>query len=94
MNENKPLMRCRKAFRCCQNLSSVVDQGIVWKLPLSCPDGNRHKEGMTLIQALLWNLRTCRSDAKGESQAEVPWSERVPMRNTGAESLVRALRVL
>jgi hypothetical protein len=34
MNANKPLMRCRKAFRCCQNLSSLVIQGIVWKLPL------------------------------------------------------------
>ena len=49
---------------------------------------------MTLIQAFVWNLGTCRSDAKGESRAEAPWSERVPMRSTGAESLVVAEKVL
>ncbi len=59
-----------------------------------CPGGNRHKEGMTLIQAFVWNLRTCRSDVKRESQAEAPWSERVSMRSTGAESLVVAMKVL
>jgi len=60
----------------------------------SCPDGNRHKEGMNLIQALIRNLGTCRSDAKRESQAEVPRSERVSMRSTGAESLVVARKEL
>ncbi len=34
------------------------------------------------------------SDAKGESRAEAPWSDRVPMRNTGAESFVVALKAL
>ena len=60
----------------------------------SCPDGNRHKEGMTLLQAYIRNLGTCRSDAKRESQAEAPWSERVSMRSSGAESLVVAEKVL
>jgi len=94
MNVNEPLMRCRNAEHCCQNLSSKPIQGLVWKSPLSCPDGNRHEEGMNLIQAFIWNLGTCRSDAKRESQAEAPWSERVSMRSTGAESLVVAAKVL
>jgi hypothetical protein len=50
--------------------------------------------GMTLIQAFVWNLGTCRSDAKGESQAEAPWSDRVPMRSTGADQLVVAMKSL
>ena len=94
MNTSEPLMRCRKAERCCQNLGAQAIQGLVWKLPLSCPGGSRHTEGMNLIQAFIWNLGTCRSDAKRESQAEAPWSERVSMRSTGAESLVVAVKVL
>jgi hypothetical protein len=94
MSESEPLMRCRNAYRRCQNLSSIAPQGLVWRLPSSCPDGNRHKEGMTLLQAFIWNLGTCRSDVKRESQAEAPWSERVSMRSTGAESLVVAKKIL
>ena len=40
--------------------------------PVSCLDGVRHKSGMTLIQALVWNVGTCRSDEKGETQVEDP----------------------
>ena len=86
MNASEPLMRCRNAYRCCQNLSSGAIQGSVWRLPFSCPGGNRHKEGMNLIQALAWNLGTCRSDVKRESQAEAPWSERVSMRTSDGRS--------
>ena len=94
MNASEPLMRCRNAYRCCQNLSSGATWGLVWRLPLSCPGGNRHIEGMTLIQAFVWNLGTCRSDVKGESQAEAPWSERVPMRSTGADQRVVVMKFL
>jgi hypothetical protein len=31
-----------------------------------CPSGIRHVDGAKLNQALVWNVRTCRSDAKGE----------------------------
>ena len=37
---------------------------------------------------------TCRSDVKGESQAVNLWSERVPMRSTGADQLVVAMKFL
>jgi hypothetical protein len=32
----------------------------------------RHKGGANLIQALVWNVGTCRSDDKGETQVEDP----------------------
>ena len=35
-------------------------------------NGSRHREGMNVIQALIWNMRTCRSDDKGEAQVETP----------------------
>jgi hypothetical protein len=32
----------------------------------------RHKGGANLIQALVWNVGTCRPDVKGEIQVEDP----------------------
>jgi hypothetical protein len=34
--------------------------------PEVCPSGIRHVGGAKLNQALVWNVRTCRSDAKRE----------------------------
>ena len=41
-----------------------------WARPVYGPTGIRHKGGVTLTQALVRNLGTCRSDAKGEIQAD------------------------
>jgi hypothetical protein len=38
-----------------------------------------------LIQALVWNVGTCRPDVKGEIQVEDPTRISVPMRGMGAE---------
>jgi hypothetical protein len=35
-------------------------------------DGVRHAGGVNLNQALVWNVGTCRSDVKGETQVEDP----------------------
>ena len=35
-------------------------------------DGLRHKDGVHLTQALMWNVGTCRSDVKGDAQVEAP----------------------
>ena len=40
--------------------------------PADCPSGVRHKSGVTLIQALVWNVGTCRPDGKGETQMRRP----------------------
>ena len=37
--------------------------------------GSRHRGGMNSIQALIRNMRTCRSDVKGEAQVEFPQGE-------------------
>jgi len=39
-------------------------------VPADCPTGTRHEGGVTLIQALVRNVGTCRPDVKGEVQAE------------------------
>lgn len=38
-------------------------RGTTW----SCPSGVRHVDGASPHQAFVWNVRTCRSDAKGEN---------------------------
>ena len=54
----------------------------------------RHKGGVNLSQALVWNVGTCRSDGKGETQSGGPMRVRVPMRDTGADQLVVVLKSL
>lgn len=35
-----------------------------------CSGGIRHKDGVNCMEALIWNIGTCRLDAKGKAQAE------------------------
>ena len=46
--------------------------GLVQGKPAYCLSGVRHRSGVTLIQALVWNVGTCRSDDKGEAQMRGP----------------------
>ncbi len=55
------------------------------------PDGVRCRGGMSLVQAVLRNTGTCRSNAKGETQVAKIIRVRVPMGNTGAEQAVVAV---
>ena len=68
--------------------------GSVQGKPAYCLNGVRHKDGVTLTQALVWNVGTCRSDGKGETRVEEPTRVRVPMRSTGTDQLVVALKFL
>ena len=63
-------------------------------MPVYCLGDIRHKGSANLIQALEWNVGTCRSDDKGETQVEDPTRVRVPMRDTGAEQSVVGGKVL
>ena len=49
---------------------------------------------MNVVQALVWNVGTCRLDVKGESSSRDPARARVPMQGTGADDSVVALKVL
>jgi hypothetical protein len=62
--------------------------------PGGCPSGIRHIGGAKPDQALVWNVRTCRPDAKGDIPAARTARIRVPMRGTGAEQLVVEWKVL
>ena len=55
-----------------QNWGLSVPQDKLVGEPADCPSGVRHRSGVTLIQALVWNAGTCRPDAKGETQVRGP----------------------
>ena len=63
---SEPSMKCRKRIRRCQNRGVTLPPGTARGNPEACPSGIRHVGGAKLNQALVWNVRTCRSDAKGE----------------------------
>src|SRR5438128_994933 len=78
-------MKCRKRIRRCRNRGVPLPPGSARENPEACPSGIRHVGGAKLNQALVRNVRTCRSDAKGDVQAAHTARTRVPKRSTGAE---------
>jgi len=71
-NASEPLMTCRKR-------RNDVKTG-TWSLardkssgdPAYWLGGVRHEGGVNMIQALVWNVGTCRLDVKGKIQVEDP----------------------
>jgi len=55
-----------------QNRGVVVHPGAVWGQPAYCPGGVRHEGSVTGVQARVWNVGTCRPDAKGAAQVDAP----------------------
>src|SRR6202011_4932065 len=84
---SEPSMKCRKRIRRCRNRGVTLPPGSARENPEACPSGIRHVGGAKLNQALVRNVRTCRSDAKGDVQAAHTARTRVPNRGTGAEQL-------
>src|SRR5262252_10942761 len=91
---SEPSMKCRKRIRRCRNRGVPLPPGSVREKPEACPSGIRHIGGAKLNQALVRNVRTCRSDAKGDVQAAHTARTRVPKRSTGAEQFVVGMKAL
>ena len=93
-SESEPLMTCRNAKDDVKTggASSFRDQ--LGGDPGACLSDIRHIGGAKPGKAFVWNVRTCRPDAKGEIQSAKTERTRVPMRGTGAERLVVGMKVL
>ena len=61
-------------------------------MPADWLGGVRCVGGVTLFQALLGNVGTCRMDVKGEVQMGNAMRTSVPMPGTGAEQLVVVMK--
>src|SRR6266446_446600 len=91
---SEPPMKCRKRIRRCRNRGVPLPPGSARENPKACPSGIRHVGGAKLNQALVRNVRTCRSDAKGDVQAAHTARTRVPKRSTGTEQFVVGMKAL
>jgi hypothetical protein len=87
-------MKCRNAIDDVKTGGSSSSRDQFGSCPEDCPSDIRHIGGAKPDQALVWNVRTCRPDVKGEVQAAETARIRVPMRGTGAERSVVGLKGL
>ena len=71
-NVSEPSMTCRKRRDVDRNRAPVVGSGQTRGEPADCSSGDRHEDGVSTAQALVWNVGTFRLDAKRELQAVDP----------------------
>ena len=69
---SEPSTTCRKSLDDVKTGGSFVIPGAVWEEPVYCPHGVRHRGGVTVLWASVWNVGTCRFAAKGELQVGSP----------------------
>jgi hypothetical protein len=69
-NVSEPLMTCRKLYKQRRNRDGRLARDEAQWEPVYWLGGARHKDGVSSDQALVWNVRTCRPDAKRRAQAD------------------------
>jgi hypothetical protein len=67
-SESEPLMTCRNSMGDVKTGSAIFFRDQLGGGPEACLSGIRHIGGAKPDQALVWNVRTCRPDVKGEAQ--------------------------
>lgn len=88
---SKPLMTCRKRMDDAKTEGVSLPWDQSGGRPEFWPGGIRHGGGVTSILAHVWNLGTCRSDAKGEVQVGGPHEgERTDAEHRGGATRSRA----
>ena len=65
-------MKCRKRWNVIETELQSLARDEAWGVPADCPSGDRHKGGVSPVQALVRNVGTCRLDTKGDIQVEDP----------------------
>jgi len=71
-NASEPLMKCRKRKNDVKTGRKSLARDKSSGSPADWLGGVRHEGGVSMIQALVWNVGTCRLDAKGKVQVEDP----------------------
>jgi hypothetical protein len=81
-------MTCRELYQQRRNRDGGLTRDEGQRKPADCLCGVRHEGGVSPDQALMWNVGTCRSDAKREPKRKASVRVQVSMRSTGTELLV------
>ena len=87
-------MTCRNSIGDVETGGAIFSRDELGGCPEDCPSGIRHVSGAKPDWALVWNVRTCRLDAKGDVRAAKTARTRVPKRGTGAEQFVVGVKGL
>jgi hypothetical protein len=71
-NESEPLMKCRNSRDDVETGRKSLARDEPRRRPAYWLGGVRYEGGVSVVQALVRNVGTCRLDGKGEIQAEDP----------------------
>ena len=71
-NKREPSFKCRKNCRRYQNWGCFVAPGRVWGEPVYCPYGTRHRDGVSIIQAFMWNCGNLSQQKDRERHKQQP----------------------
>ena len=69
---SEPLMTCRKRRDDVKTGGELLTREESGGDLIYCPGGVRHEGGVTVVQACVRNVGTCRPDDKGETQVAAP----------------------
>jgi len=83
MSESEPLMKCRKRRNDVKTGGRSLTRDKFGRYLFYWPNGIRHRSGMNLLQAFVWNVGTCRSNVKGDPQVETPQGKEYRCRTQG-----------
>ena len=65
-------MTCRKRRDVTETGLQLLARDRAWEVPVDGPGGDRHEDGVSPAQALVWNVGTCCLDAKGDLRVVDP----------------------
>lgn len=75
---SEPLMTCRKRRNVIETGLQLLARDEAWGEPVDCPSGDRHEGGVSLAQALVWNVGTLASMRRENSKW---WTHEEPSTN-------------
>jgi hypothetical protein len=93
MNKTEPLLKGRKVENDVKTGGFPAHRDQQGRNLFTVPCDVRPKDGISLTQASAWNVGTCRPDAKGNPQVAQTTRAKVPMRGTGTERSVVAMKL-
>jgi hypothetical protein len=92
MNESEPLMKHRKCSDVIETKLLGLAWDKIWELPVYCPSDDRCRRGMSSVTGFYREHGNLSFRCQGRSSSGRPMRGRVPMRDTGADQLVVAMK--
>ena len=88
---SEPSKTCRKALDDVKTGGSFVIPGAVWEEPVYCPHGVRHRGGVTVLWASVWNVGTFAPRSRERDEGR-PLGVDVPAQASNLLTLLRSER--